>query len=148
MTRSARIFLILGWALALLSPLSAHAVLGERAPSSLTKSKAAVASTATVRFQASQDDVVSIKEFVDQTGLVYAIRWEGPRPPDLPTLLGQYFPEYQVAIVSTPFRVPHRRLMATSNNLHISQFGHPGALFGIVYLKNKLPADIRPEDLK
>jgi hypothetical protein len=127
----------------------ARATLGERAVASLAQNKSLVTpNNTTVRFQSSVDDVVTIKEFIDSTGIIYAIRWDGPRPPDLNSLLGQFFPEYKVAIVSTPFRVPHRRLMADSDNLHISQFGRPGNLSGIVYLKNRLPANIHPDDLK
>jgi Protein of unknown function (DUF2844) len=127
---------------------AAHAVLGGRAPASPIQSKAAVASQATVRYQSTLDDVVTVKEFVDPSGFVYAVTWEGPRAPDLNSLLGEFFPEYKLAIASTPFHVPRRRLMANSSNLHISQFGHPGAIFGIIYLKDRLPANVTPEDLK
>jgi hypothetical protein len=148
MTLNQSFYFISGLALCLLH-FPAHATLGERNIASVAKNKSALTShNSTVRYQASQDDVVNIKEFVDSTGLVYAVRWDGPRPPDLNALLGKYFPEYSLAVVATPFRVPHRRLMADSNNLHISQFGRPGNLSGIIYLKNQLPPDIHPEDLK
>lgn len=140
------VFFILGL---LLFQSPARATLGERAVASLSQSKAMVtANNNTVRFQTSQDDVVTIKEFIDASGYIYAIRWDGPRPPDLNVLLGKYFPEYKVALVATPFRVPHRRVMADSSNLHISQFGRPGNLSGVVYLKDRMPADIQPDDLK
>jgi len=140
-------FFILGFLL-LGAPLQSHAVLGERGQSTSAIKSLVTPSNNTVRYQASQDDVVAIKEYVDSSGMVYAIRWEGPRPPDLDTLLGRYLSEYKMAVVATPFRVPRRRLMADSDNLHISQFGHPGYIFGIVYLKGQLPTNVYPEDLK
>lgn len=148
MTFSTRLYFILGFSL-LTTSSQANAVLGERNPASLTAMKSMVTpNNGTVRFQTSQDDVVTIKEFLDASGTVYAVRWEGPRPPDLNVLLGRYFPEYSVAVVTTRTRMARRRLMADSSNLHISQFGRPGQLFGIVYLKNRLPDGINPEDLK
>src|SRR3954453_12695102 len=91
MTFSKRFCLILA-PLLLGFSLQAHAVLGERGPASLTAMKSVVTpSNGTVRFQTSQDDVVAIKEFVYTSGMVYAVRWEGPRPPDLNVLLGRYF---------------------------------------------------------
>lgn len=134
----------------LIYPVSAHAVLGERSPSSQKiVSRAARGTSTLVQSQSTAvDNALTIKEFVDSTGLVYAVRWQGSHPPDLNSLLGQYFPEYKMALVSTPFRAPRRGVAATSNNLQIAQFGHPGALTGIIYLKNSLPSGIQPEDLK
>lgn len=134
----------------LLCPFSAQAVLGERTPSSQKRvSKAARGSSALVQSQSTAvDNTLTFKEFVDSTGLVYAVRWQGSHPPDLNALLGQYFPEYKMALLSTPFRAPRRGVTASSNNLQISQFGHPGALVGIIYLRNSLPVGVQPEDLK
>lgn len=142
------IFLILIWL-----PSSAYAVLGERPSTAASNakmvSKAAVSKTATVRVQTTtQDAGLTIKEFVDQTGFVYAVRWEGSHGPDLNALLGKYFPEYKLAAITTLRHMPRRRLSADSQNLHVTQFGHPGALIGLIYLKNQLPAGIQPEDLK
>lgn len=143
MTHLSVAFLMLLWL-----PLSANAYLGERRAVANGVVKKALVSGSQLRVQSTTSDDLTIKEFIDSTGLVYAIRWEGSTLPDINALLGEYFPEYKLAIATTPHRVPHRRLSADSDNLHISQFGHPGALFGVIYLKNSLPANVQPEDLK
>jgi hypothetical protein len=131
-------------------PVTAFAVLGERNVASIRRmsAKAAVNPSATVQFQTSQDDAVTIKEFVDGSGVIYAVSWQGPRHPDLSVLLGRYFPEYKIAAATTQDRVPRRRMTASSDNLKISQYGRPGMLFGVIYLKDRLPANVSPEDLQ
>jgi len=137
------VFLILMWL-----PLSANAYLGERTTASVGVMKQAAASGSQMRAQTTNTTDFTIKEFIDSTGIVYAVRWDGAMLPDINALLGEYFPEYKIAIATTPYRVPRRHLKADSGNLSIRQFGHPGALSGLIYLKNRLPANVQPEDLK
>ena len=130
---------------------ASYAVLGELNSANNARNltlKSTSDSNATVRFQVQNDNSVTIKEYVGADGIVYAVTWHGPRPPDLITLLGKYFPEYSAAKARTPLRIPRRGLTATSLNLQINQFGHPGSLRGLIYLKDKLPANIHPEDLQ
>lgn len=130
-------------------PMSAYAVLGERKTASVGVMKQAATSSNQIRVQTTtSNDDITIKEFIDSTGLVYAVRWDGATLPDINALLGEYFPEYKIAAATTTHHVPRRRLSADSDNLHINQYGHMGALSGLIYLKNRMPANVQPDDLK
>ncbi|KNH09315.1 hypothetical protein BRCH_04417c [Candidatus Burkholderia brachyanthoides] len=39
-----------------------------------------------------------INEYLTSAGMVFGIAWRGPRVPDLATLLGSYFPQYQQSL--------------------------------------------------
>ena len=91
------IYLILG-----LVPGLASATLGDRTVASIGRiQKKSITPSQTLQFQTSQDNAVTIKEYADENGFIYAVSWQGPHHPDLATLLGRYFPEYKVAIAIT-----------------------------------------------
>lgn len=62
-------------------------------------SGAAAASNYTVRSTTLASGTV-INEYVSSDGTVFGVAWRGPRVPDLATLLGSYFPQYQQAMLA------------------------------------------------
>jgi hypothetical protein len=99
-----------GLTLSLLSVSPAYAVLGgapmtppagatvnnavsHAAVSAVASAAGASASSYTVRTTTLAVGTV-VNEYVGADGVVFGIAWQGPRIPDLPTLLGSYFPQY------------------------------------------------------
>src|SRR5262249_51749114 len=56
-------------------------------------------STAMVQYDVHQIDsgTVTVREYVTRAGHVFAVTWDGPVPPDMQQLLGEYFPRFNQA---------------------------------------------------
>lgn len=139
--------------LALVLPLTAWAALGGHATSvqaDQAKMKAAVrpgsslAQYSVHEFQT--PDGITIKEFVTNSGTVFAVSWQGPFMPDLQQLLGQYFSNYVNAARSK--RGGHHQLTLSQPGLVIHSQGHMRAFSGQAYLPSKLPAGVTPAELQ
>ena len=87
-----------------------------------------------------------VTQYISPAGVVFAVRWEGPRPPDLSQMMGTYFAEYQ-AVASRPHRRATRSHVETANIVYDSA-GHMGHLQGIAYLPALLPSGVTVLDLK
>lgn len=134
-------------------PISAWAVLGGKASSVQTdqvQMKAAVRPGA----QASQYSVqtlqtpsgITIHEYADTQGNVFAVTWQGPFKPDLKQLLGQYFDTYVTAAQKLHGGLHHQTVAVP--NLVVHSQGHMRAFSGMAYLPSLLPAGVKPSDLK
>ncbi|CAH2771639.1 MAG: FIG00452630: hypothetical protein [uncultured Caballeronia sp.] len=88
-----------------------------------------------------------VNEYVGSDGVAFGIAWQGPRIPDLPTLLGSYFPQYVQGIQNQrangggPVRVAGSALVVRSG-------GHMGAFAGQAYLPQSLPVGVSPSDIQ
>ncbi|MGN6653655.1 DUF2844 domain-containing protein [Trinickia sp.] len=91
----------------------------------------------------------TVREYIGADGTVFGIAWNGPRIPDLPTLLGTYFPQYANEVHALratrhgrgPVAVEHSDLVVHSG-------GHMGSFFGQAWLPSALPAGITGADIK
>jgi hypothetical protein len=132
--------------------VSAHAVLGERAPASTASRKvrqmAAVRSQQTLNY-VTEDGPFGIKEYYQVAGgPVFAVSWRGQAHPDLSKLLGSYWPEVQQAFSSQrpPSRRPYNRY--TTANVVVEKAGVMGNLSGRAYIPSMLPPGVDPEDFQ
>ncbi len=134
----------------LMIPNACFAVLGEAATSRMREAttQVKVKSGAQINVHNRTEYGLPIKEFIGSDGVVYAVSWHGQNRPDLNALLGKYFPEFTIAAAGTTKHMPRRSLSASSTNLEIRQFGHPGDLHGTILLKNKLPPTVTWNDLQ
>jgi Protein of unknown function (DUF2844) len=89
-----------------------------------------------------------VNEYMGANGAVFGIAWRGPRIPDLPTLLGSYFPQY-VQGVQTQRANGARRGSASvvGSDLVVRSGGHMGAFAGHAYLPQALPAGVTGGDI-
>ncbi len=111
-------------ATAILAPCPAFAVLGG-APNTIPASNlVAAAKAATSTAYTVQESVDSsgthLREYINASGIVFALAWQGPRVPDLRTQLGQYYDQIQSAT-----RAPHtgRSNTLVSNDQIVVQSG-------------------------
>ena len=130
---------------------STWAVLGEPASSVETdrlamagQSKMIQAQHYTIQEIATSDFVV--KEYVSGN-TVFAVTWRGSRPPDLTSLLGAYFQEYQEASAAAKSTGPRRRggTRIQAPHVVVETGGHVGDVRGRAYLPSLLPPGVTTE---
>lgn len=130
---------------------STWAVLGESASSVETdrlamagQSKVIQAQHYTIQEITTSDFVV--KEYVSGN-TVFAVTWRGRRPPDLTSLLGAYFQEYQEASTAAASTGPRRRggTRIQAPHVVVETGGHAGDVRGRAYLPSLLPPGVTTE---
>jgi hypothetical protein len=91
---------------------------------------------------------VTVKEFADASGHIFAITWRGTKYPKLNSLLGRFFAEYskQEKTIPKGRRFPHHDIK--TEDVTVSFAGHPPFLFGSAIWNGHLPAGVKEEDLE
>jgi Protein of unknown function (DUF2844) len=89
-----------------------------------------------------------VSEYMGADGVVFGIAWHGPRIPDLPTLLGSYFPQYVQGIQTQRANGAGRGpVSVVGSGLVVRSAGHMGAFAGHAYLPQSLPAGVTGRDI-
>ena len=85
-----------------------------------------------------------IREYVNSSGTVFAVAWDGPWLPDLRQVLGDHFDRYQAAMQRRQ-QCPHRARRAghRRGRVVVQMSGHPRAFTGRAYLPGLLPAGVQ-----
>jgi hypothetical protein len=90
-----------------------------------------------------------VNEYVGADGVVFGIAWQGRRIPDLPALLGSYFPQYVQGIQNQRANGGGRGPVTVSGSaLVVRSGGHMGAFAGQAYLPQALPAGVSASDIQ
>lgn len=89
----------------------------------------------------------TVHEYVDTAGVVFAVSWSGPYPPDLKELLGIHF-DTMVAHANSMAGTGRTQLRLKQSDLVILSGGHMGAFQGKAWLPARLPAGFDPKDIK
>jgi hypothetical protein len=92
-------------------------------------------------------DGTVVKEFVNASGQVFAVSWQGPWRPDLSRLLGAYYKDYLSQGASPQGTRTRQAIGLTRSDLVIRTGGHPSAFWGQAYLPSGLPAGVNPSEL-
>jgi len=88
-------------------------------------------------------DGMIVKEYAAPNGIVFGISWHGPVMPNLKSLLGAYFPEFQQSAANAG---PHHRVLAVrTDRLVVESSGHMRSFRGRAYVPGLLPASITEE---
>ena len=87
-----------------------------------------------------------VREYVSGD-TVFAVAWRGRRPPNLVSLLGSYFQEYQEAAVAAAANGPRMRGMTRiqGSRVVVETGGHPGDIRGRAYIPSLLPSGVTKE---
>ena len=90
-----------------------------------------------------------VREYVDSSGTVFAVAWDGPWMPDLQQVLGEHFEHFQAAMRARQ-QTRHTRGLVTfaDGGLVVQMSGHPRAFAGRAYLSARLPAGIQLESIR
>jgi hypothetical protein len=141
-------------AVALFGPARAHATLGESSDTVASDRKALAA---TARGTASHvgfsvheyaSDFVTIREYVSDSGIVFAVAWNGMAQPDLGPLLGSYAGDYDRAVRQTPRTQGRRWRHVETGALVVETWGHLRNLQGHAYLPDLLPPGVTPNEIQ
>lgn len=136
---------------------NSQAVLGEKAESvqtvraamKATSQKVSAASTTAAKWtvQETKTDGMTIKEYVDADGNVFAVSWRGINKPDLSLLLGQYFEEFSAAEKEIPKKLGRQPVQVKGSHVTVRRSGHQRDMRGFAYLPDKLPNGVTVEEL-
>ncbi len=91
---------------------------------------------------------VNVREYVNQSGLVFAIAWDGPVRPDLQQLFGGYYAEYSAALLKIRPLGLHRSLRIDTAALHVELGGHVRAYAGLAYLPAMMPNGVGRDQVR
>jgi hypothetical protein len=86
---------------------------------------------------------LTLRQYVDATGLVFAVAWTGPVLPDFERLLGSAYPRYSEAL-----RAQRRGISLQDTDLVIESSGMMRAFSGRAYLPQRLPAMLAAQDIR
>lgn len=86
---------------------------------------------------------LTLRQYVDATGSVFAVAWNGPVLPDFERLLGSWYPRYSEAL-----RTQRRGISLHDADLVIESSGMMRAFSGRAYLPQRLPAALVAQDIR
>jgi hypothetical protein len=90
-----------------------------------------------------------IREYVNPSGVVFAVAWDGPWLPDLRQVLGDQFDRYQAVMQSRQRgRTGRGAVVIDEPGLVVQMSGHPRAFKGRAYLPAQLPAGLALESIR
>nr|WP_232519232.1 DUF2844 domain-containing protein [Caballeronia insecticola] len=127
---------------------SAKAVVHAAGASGASGASSASTSNYTVRTTTLASGTV-VNEYLSTEGIVFGIAWHGPRVPNLPTLLGSYFPQYQQGLLAQrAARGGRGQVSVDDPGLVVNSGGHMGSFAGSAYLPQSLPAGVSASDIQ
>jgi len=92
-------------------------------------------------YQLEMDNNLTVKEFVNSSGTVFAVEWSGPYQPNQKLILSTYFDRIQQSVKSSNqngYR-GRRPTIVESDDLVYKTSGHPGHFIGQAYLPKEFP---------
>jgi len=89
-----------------------------------------------------------IREYVSQSGVVFAIAWNGLTHPDLSLLLGSYAAEYEDASRAVPREQGRRRHQVKTSRIVVEKWGHMRNLHGRACIPGLVPPEVRIDEIK
>lgn len=85
-----------------------------------------------------------IREYVNSSGTVFAVAWEGPWLPDLRQVLGDHFDRYQSAMLARQrARKGRGSIVIDEPGLVVQMSGHPRAFSGRAYMPALMPQGVQ-----
>lgn len=89
--------------------------------------------------QSTLDSGTLVREYADDSGIVFAVSWKGPTLPDLRTLLGDKFTVMTSNAAKRP-KAGHSQLTVNQSDVVIVSNGHMRAFEGQAWIPSALPA--------
>jgi hypothetical protein len=89
-----------------------------------------------------------VREYISQSGVVFAIAWNGLSHPDLTTLLGTYLQEFQQALQTASRQRGKRHMQVKANRVIVEKWGHMRNLQGRAYIPSLIPSGVNLNEIK
>jgi Protein of unknown function (DUF2844) len=93
-------------------------------------------------------DGTRVREFIDRSGVVFAVAWSGPAMPDLELLLGGNYAAYSTALTAMERRGLRRALRIETTDLVVETVGHMRAFSGRALTPSRIPSGTPASDLR
>jgi hypothetical protein len=91
-----------------------------------------------------------VREYIGQSGTVFAVVWQGAHVPDLSALLGDSFPTYVQSL--NQLHASQGTALGPADversDLVVQSGGHMGAYVGRAWLPSALPAGVSTDDIQ
>jgi Protein of unknown function (DUF2844) len=82
---------------------------------------------------------LTIHEFVSLGGQVFAVSWRGDGVPNLPQVLGSYYPKFQAAVTAAGPHYNHHQLTVNTADVVVMSSGHIHGYAGRAWVPGLLP---------
>jgi hypothetical protein len=92
--------------------------------------------------------VQRVREYVTRGGVVFALAWSGPVPPDLSQLLGDHYGNYAATLAALDHPGLRRSLRVALPDLIVESSGHLRAYQGRAYLPALVPEGVALADIR
>jgi hypothetical protein len=89
-----------------------------------------------------------VHEYLSRAGKVFAVTWQGPRPPDLRQLFGSYFEPLRSAAAAQSRPGAHRQLNIVQSDFVVQAIAHMRSYQGKAYVPSLIPAGVSVADLE
>jgi hypothetical protein len=93
-------------------------------------------------------DSGTVHEYLSHAGKVFAVTWQGPRPPDLRQLFGSYFEPFQSATAAQSRPGMHRQVSVAQPDFVVHAVALLRTFQGKAYVPSLVPAGVAVADLK
>jgi len=90
-----------------------------------------------------------VREYADSNGKVFGIAWNGSKHPDLRTLMGSHFNDFQAAMVQGRRNHHHGGTTTVdSGNIHLEMGGRMMSVYGRVWLTDQVPTGMNLHEIQ
>jgi len=89
-----------------------------------------------------------VHEYATPQGMVFAVTWHGPLPPNLQQLFGSYYSQYRSAAAANARPGMHRQLNFAGADLVVESTGRIRSFLGKAYVPSLLPAGVAVADIQ
>ena len=94
------------------------------------------------------DNGIRVREFLNRSGIVFAVTWTGPVIPDLQRLLGTQFVVYTTALAARQRPGLQRSVRVATSDLVVESDGHLRNFTGRAYLPTLIPTGVSVAELR
>jgi hypothetical protein len=89
-----------------------------------------------------------VHEYVSRSGQVFAVSWQGPRPPNLRQLFGSYFDSFVSAAAAQSHPGGHRQVNLAQGDFVIQAVARLRSFRGKAYVPSLVPAGVAAGELE
>ncbi len=90
----------------------------------------------------------TIKEYANNDGVIFAMRWHGVSQPPIKDILGTYFNSYAAASAARAHLHMRRPIMIKTPTIHVFRGGHMRDWLGTAFVQSLAPSGITAGDLR
>ena len=132
----------------------AHSVLGEKTSTIANENKQIQAKSHTIKSLSLYSihelikDGLTLREYADSDGNIFAVVWIGVTHPDLTDLLGRHHAEYHRALKDAPPANRPKLSAINANDLVVEKSGHMRAVRGRAYVPSLIPSGVSIDEIK